>query len=45
MHTASNTIWTANGGFENPLISEISALLSFLRASAAACRAGRALLS
>jgi hypothetical protein len=42
MQTASKTILTASGGLENPLISVISALLSFFRASAAALRAGMA---
>jgi hypothetical protein len=36
MHTASKTILTASGGLAKPLISVISALFNFLRASAAA---------
>lgn len=45
MQTPSNTMTTAGGGFAKPLISVISFLLSFFRASAAALRAGMALLS
>jgi hypothetical protein len=45
IQTASRTIITASGGLANPLISVISALFSFLSASAAAARAGIALLS
>jgi len=45
MHTPSKTIRTASGGWEKPLISVISALLSFLSAYAAALSAGMALLS
>lgn len=45
MHTASNTILTASGGLANPLISVISALFNFLRASEAALRAGIALFN
>lgn len=43
--TASITIWTAGGGLVNPLISVISFLLSLFNASAAAYKAGNALLS
>lgn len=45
MHTAYSTMTTAAGGFAKPLISVISFLFNFLRASAAALRAGIALLS
>ena len=45
IHTASNTIETAGGGLAKPLIYVISFLLSFLRASAAALKAGKALES
>jgi hypothetical protein len=45
MQTAYKTILTASGGLAKPLIYVISALLSFFKASAAAFRAGIALLS
>jgi len=45
MQTPYNTIRTASGGCEKPLISVISALLSFFKASAAACKAGIALFN
>lgn len=44
-NTASMTICTAAGGLEKPLIYVMSFLLSLLRASAAASRAGVALFS
>lgn len=45
MHTASSTIRTASGGLAKPLISVMSALLSFLSAYAAAFKAGIALFN
>lgn len=45
IQTAYKTILTAGGGFAKPLISVISALLSFFNAYAAAFSAGIALLS
>jgi hypothetical protein len=45
MQTASKTITTAAGGLAKPLIYVISFLFSFFKASAAAFKAGIALLS
>jgi hypothetical protein len=45
IQTASKTIRTASGGLAKPLISVISCLFNFFKASAAACKAGRAFLS